>query len=329
MVSFLQKLTGAKSCFRPQLEKLEDRLTPAGLNFIPVAHVAVNPQPLPPGGGAEITFPGVYLEEVPLVTNPIPGVSSQTENLVGVLSKQIAIQPGATDRGNPGPWFLEAFYNLTVNDTVTVTPPDPASGQEGVSASFSMTGALSEILIPPGPAIMPTTFLNGTMTETGTLDGALSPSDPTSGTRKLIGRTKYSNINLERGTVLTPGLANWYQQVQGNSQVNLEELVPPASATVTTASFWEQGEVLINFLAGNPDSPVVLGTIDATFIAGGSAMLNVFYPPGPPNFHEIDAGTTQYTDSLTETMMMSDGSMQTLTQDSLDNGTFIIAILIG
>src|SRR5262245_57320071 len=80
-----------KASYRPQLEPLEDRLTPSGLVFFPIAHVAVNPQPLPPGGpggGNEISFPGVYLEEVPLVTNPIIGVSTQTEHLAGFLTKQ-------------------------------------------------------------------------------------------------------------------------------------------------------------------------------------------------------------------------------------------------
>src|SRR5712692_11908469 len=40
------------SC-RLQLEPLEDRLTPSGLDFVPIAHVAVNPQPLPPSALVE------------------------------------------------------------------------------------------------------------------------------------------------------------------------------------------------------------------------------------------------------------------------------------
>lgn len=175
---------------------------------------------------------------------------------------------------------------------------------------------------------MPTSFLNGTMAETGTLNGALGLPDPATRTRKLIGRTKYSNITLERGTTSDSSLFNWFQQVRGTSQVNLQEVIPSTGATLA-ASFWEQGEVLVTFLAGNPDQPIILGTIDATFTTAGSATLNVLIPPGPPIFPDIYTGTTQYTDSVTETIMMPDGSTQTLTQDSLDSGTFIIAILIG
>jgi len=55
-----------KTSFRPQLELLEDRLTPSfSLNLIPVAHVAVNPQPLPP-------FPVVECDPLPNLPSRYP-----------------------------------------------------------------------------------------------------------------------------------------------------------------------------------------------------------------------------------------------------------------
>jgi hypothetical protein len=317
-----------------QLEPLEDRLTPSlSLNFIAIAHVAVNPQPLPPGNGTSINVPAVYLEEMPLVTNAIPGVSTQHDHIVGFLSKQITIP--ASTAGTPAQTAtIEATYNLTLNEIMTVTRADPFSGQEGVTASYDLAGTIAESLQlqgqgqqPPGPGATPVFFLNGSMTETGTLVGSLTAPDPTTGTRKLIGRTKYSNITLERGTSSDPSLFNWFQQVRDNSQVDLQEVIQPSGATM--ASFWEQGEVIVTFLDGNPDAPIILGAINATLTTWGSVTDNALLPPEPFGFPEVDTGTTQYTDSIMENIMMPDGSMQTVTQTSQDSGTFIIAILVG
>jgi hypothetical protein len=328
-----RKITSRRSC-RLQLEPLEDRLTPSlSLNFIPIAHVAVNPQPLPPGEGTAINVPAVYLEEMPLVTNPIPGVSMQHDHIVGFLSKQITLP--ASTAGTPSQtWNLEESYNLMLNATTTVTQADPFSGEEGVTASFGLAGTIAATLHlqgsaqqTAGPSATPTLFLTGPMTETGTFVGALSASDPATGLHKLAGTMKWSNITLERGTSSDPALFNWFQHVRGNSQVNMQEVIPPSGATI--ASFWEQGEVIVSFLEGNPDAPIILGSVDATITSWGSVTDNVLAPTGPFAFPEVDTGASQYTDSLMETITMPDGSKQTLAQTSQDSGTFIIAVLVG
>src|SRR5262249_5954330 len=137
-----RKITRRRSC-RLQLEPLEDRLTPSlSLKFIPIAHVAVNPQPLPPGNNH---VPAVYLQEMPPVTSPVPGVSTQHDHIVGFLSKQITLP--ASTAGTPSQtWNLEASCNLILNATTTVTQADPFSGQEGVTASFGLAGTIAATL---------------------------------------------------------------------------------------------------------------------------------------------------------------------------------------
>jgi hypothetical protein len=130
------------SCW-PQLEALEDRLTSAAFwEFAPVAHVAVNPQPLPPSA---------LIEFNPLMNlgSATPGTSTQQEQIVGTLSKQITI-PAAT-AGTPGQmWNLDVVYNLTGTATGTYVPPSPtAAGSDNVT--FRLAGTVDETLAPVAP----------------------------------------------------------------------------------------------------------------------------------------------------------------------------------
>src|SRR5260370_126256 len=127
-----QRSRARRSC-RLQVEPLEDRLTPSGLDFFPVAHVAVNPQPLPPSAIVEFD---------PLPTFRKAG--GEQIKIAGVLSKEITIPPATA--GTAGQtWSLEVFYDLTANETVTIMPPDPFSGQESLSATYSLAGAMNEV----------------------------------------------------------------------------------------------------------------------------------------------------------------------------------------
>jgi len=115
---------------------------------------------------------------------------------------------------------------------------------------------------------------------------------------------------------------NWQEQDQSNSQGNLMETLPPGGGA-TTATFWQQDqatECLMQVIPFHPPNPCI--TIDAVFNTWGSVTESVLVPPGPTIFPEVDIGTTQYTDQLTETIVMPDGSTQTLTQTSMDMGTF-------
>jgi hypothetical protein len=70
----------------------------------------------------------------------------------------------------------------------------------------------------------------------------------------------------------------------------------------------------------HPPSPCI--TIDAVFNTWGSVTENVLVPASAFT-PEVDAGTTQYADQLTETIVMPDGSAQTLSQTSMDMGSFV------
>jgi hypothetical protein len=314
---------GARRSCRPQLEPLEDRLTPSGLDFFPVAHVAVNQQPL---ASEQSLPPSALVEFDPLLSggSMVQTDWTYTKHIVGVLSKQITMPPGTA--GTPGQtWSLEVFYNLTDNEAGNFIPPSPfAAGS--VNATYSLTGTMAEILIPQGPTTLPTWTYTKSMAEYGTLNGALSPADPSTAIVQLTGQSAFLEFTF--GLVFT-SKTSWSQQDQNNSQGNLMEILPPGGGS-QLASFWQQDQVtecLMQITPFHPPSPCI--TIDAVFTTWGSVTEKVLNPPGPTTFPAVDIGTTQYTDQLAETIMMPDGSMQTLTQNSQDNGTFIIAILIG
>jgi len=307
---------------------LEDRQTPSvSLNFFPVAHVAVNPQPLPPG---ESLPPSALVEFDPTVVG-IPALDAGSKEpltfrLSGALSKAITIPP--TTAGTPGQtWSLEAFYDLTANETVTNLPPDPFTGQEGVSDTFSLTGTIAEILSPVAPTTGATWVFNGTMSEQGTFMSAVSPPDPATGMQQLTGEWKYSNLTLERGLAPNTGLFSWIEQIHSGSIGSLVETLTPGTSSTSpsaTATFWQQDqatECLMQVIPFHPPQPCI--TIDAVFTTWGSVTDKVLIPPGPAVFPEVDTGTTQYTDQLAETILMPDGSTQTLAQTSMDMGSFV------
>src|SRR5260370_36116727 len=124
--------TSSRSC-RPQLEPLEDRLTPARtfLNFAPLGHVAVNPQPLPPGIQIEI-------DPYKNMNFPTVGMSTQQEHIAAFLSKQINLLPATPTSSPSDPWFLQVFYSLdaTVTENSILPTPFPAGT---CSDTFSLT----------------------------------------------------------------------------------------------------------------------------------------------------------------------------------------------
>jgi hypothetical protein len=257
------------------------------------------------------------------------GIITEQIHLAGVLSKAITIPPATA--GTPGQtWSLEAFYNLTANETVTNLPPDPFTGQEGVSATFSLAGTIAEILAPVAPTTGATWVFKGNFAEQGTLNGVIGLPDPTTGNQTGIFQcqnnlgeklTVGSNGAQGGSTGGAPGSNTWQVQVVLNSQVNLMDTLPPGGGA-TTASFWQQDqatECLMQVIPFHPPSPCI--TIDAVFTTWGSVTDIALILPNAFT-SEVDTGTTQYTDQLTETILMPDGSTQTLMQTSQNNGTF-------
>jgi hypothetical protein len=167
------------------------------------------------------------------------------------------------------------------------------------------------------------------MTEQGSVNAAISAPDPATGLQNISEKWQYSSVTLEKGIAPNSGFSSWLEQIQSSSIGNAAETIPPPSSadvppSPVTASFGQQDQVSACFMPvvpiGHPPNPCI--TIDATANTWGSVTINVLHPP-QPIFPEVDAGTTQYTDSLTETILMPDGSMQSLSQTSMDMGSFV------
>jgi hypothetical protein len=103
---------------------------------------------------------------------------------------------------------------------------------------------------------------------------------------------------------------------------NVIETMAAGSAAVT-AAFWQQDQVtecLMQVTPFHPPSPCI--TVNAAFDTwGGVNWMSNPLATGidSPN---LIAGAEQYTDQGMETIMMSDGSMQTVMQTGIDTGTF-------
>jgi hypothetical protein len=325
-----------RGSFRPELEALEDRLTPSFMQFTPIAHVAFNGTggiafngtPLPPSVGVEF-------DPLKNFTFATAGVGTEQDQITGFLSKQIGM-PGVA-----GPcWLLQAFYSLNATVTETDVLPNALTAPGGVgiiSDNFSLTGTETVSLIPVAPTTGPTWLFHGTVTENGNFNGGVSAPDPTTGMSGITGQWNTVNVTLEKGFASNSAFVSWAEQIQTNSMG------------------WE---VAVAFLAGNPDQPMVMGRINATFWQQDQAtetltQMTPFRPPSPAitvnaafetwgsvnwmnnalttavNSPNLVTGSEQYTDSLMETIMMPDGSMQTVIQTAMDTGSFVGIILEG
>jgi hypothetical protein len=308
--------------------------------------VAVNPQPLPPNALVDFN----PLPNLSLLTN---GDHIEHKHVAGVKYETIT---GAGPVGTvPQNWILETLYGLDVTDTEIVTLPDTASAQPGsYGDTYGVTGTVTQFFIPqtpPNSGIALTDLFawleQTTINQLGQISGQLNATSPTAITIDKLTWNAQINENGKETPLLPSGLFGmpsgspiipWnFQatllsvgvlQIQDNSALGSPTVPPPVNAT-----FMQQDEVTVFFLQGNPDHPLIVATVDAVFNAVGNATVQagILTPgnPGALGSPEADSGNTQYTDSLTETIIMPDGSTQTLTQDSLDNGTFIIAILVG
>src|SRR5262249_44000732 len=253
MLRLLQKFWGARnrsndtarspssrrSC-RLQVEALEDRLTPSlSLSFFPIAHVSVNPQPLPPGSGNEVMFPGVYLEEVPLVGTPVPGVTTEHETLTGVLSKQVLLQTDPS--ASPSLWSLELFYSEKVSATENFVPPS-AFNAGSFAATFSMTGSVAAVLTSANP-LQPTFRMTLKLVETGGVSWT-QPGTPPTRTAHLAWPPPTPDNGPE--THFFP---------PGSTTIPPGPSLTPMTFLANTGSVGN--EVIVSFEEGDPDRPLI------------------------------------------------------------------------
>jgi hypothetical protein len=314
---------------RLQLEQLEDRLTPS-VNFFPLAHLAINPAPLPLLALVEFDpLPKLDPANPVFFDNLVTGVHYQKVNLL--------VQIGNTS--SPQAWTLETIFSLVASGTESLVPPNPLNAGS-YSATFSIAGSVTEILAPVAPTTGATWVFNDTVTEDGNLNGVISPPDPATGISQLS--STFTQTGMETGTWIDVGVpvfsapdARKYHAVF-QSAGNLMQIVPP-NGVPTTASFMQQDVVTACYMPVTspllPPGPCI--TISAVINSAGSVTDNVFDPSldlgtgSGINRLQVDTGMTQYTDSLTETITFADGSVRFFTESSQNSGIFIIAILVG
>jgi hypothetical protein len=331
--------TSRQTLRRPQLEALEDRLNPSfSLNFFPIAHVAVNPQPLPPFPQP----PSVAIEIMSMPNLPAlsAGTSTQEGHVAGVLSKQIALQPGApTTSAAPANYLLELVYNLNAGVTQTAVPPS-SFADGSVRDTINLAGTFAATLAPVAPTAGATWVLHGNLTENGTLTGEISRPDPATGVEQVVVNFSFHSIDILSMGPSGSALDSWQEQLQTQStgsgiSFGVDNPTTLVAPTLTQASqgsdfiWFERDQVTATLTQASPDTvpPPVL-QINAAFQPWGHATVSMLRP-ATAFTPELDTGTVQYTDSGLETILMPDGSVQEVNQTAKDSGTFIIAVLVG
>src|SRR5262249_54291493 len=211
-----------KTSFRPQLELLEDRLTPSfSLGFFPIAHVAVNPQPLPP-----LPVPpsvAIELDSMPNLPSLTAGTSMQQDHIAGFLSKQFMFQPAASTTSAPDPWFLQVSCSLNVSETATVVLPT-ASNAGSFWASFSIAGMWRASLVPVAPTTGTSWLINNAkINENGSIWGALNMSSATVPTMDtFMWTTQISENGTETPLMLPNAFPAGPIQMPWNFQTNIQ-----------------------------------------------------------------------------------------------------------
>jgi hypothetical protein len=319
------------------------------LNFVPITHIAVNPQPLPPGQ----TLPPSVLVELDSLVPPALDANDKGSisiHFSGIKSDKVTVM---SPSGTLQQWFVETLYDLEISETIAFTPPDPSSAQAGsFDATFSATGTGTAFLVPQAPSsgvalINLFAWLEQmTINQLGEISGPLNPTSPAA---PVVNTFTWNSLITESGTE-TPFFA------PGTITAPPGPNNMPWNFAVHMPSVGQ--EVIVDFLEGEPDQPIVIGQVMGSSFTQIDQATVCFMPapvpglpPGPcvtveaaistagsvtdvlipttPFTPEVDTGAVQYTDSLMETIVIPDGSTQTLTQTSQDSGTFIIAVLVG
>src|SRR5262249_20817716 len=151
-----------KSARRLELEALEDRLTPSfGLFFHPYAPIAVNPQPLPPGGSIEFT--------------PQPIFSQIVDSLPAETTEMPLNLQGSSIQASTDPIVTLVSYQLSGQVQETQGPSPVAGDLSAISANWNLNGMVSETVFNLGSTI-PLWTMHGNVNLTGKLDGTVRHS---------------------------------------------------------------------------------------------------------------------------------------------------------
>jgi hypothetical protein len=284
--------------------------------------VAVNPDPLP--STALIQFnPVPVLDGIPsgpaTFLLPIKFQGNSQEDLV---SPSIGVPP--TTLGH-----LNIVYSLQGAATETIIPPGPTATQPGsFSATFTITGKVTEILTPPGLGPQQAWAITTTISEHGTVSGPLTPPDGTD-VHPMNFTLRTDLTQIERSAVSAAGGTPWLVRATVNStgafQVREIPSATPVAGFSLVAPFTDHDLITESL---SPVSPVSVPPrppiqILATNDAAGTVTEHGFNLGPAPTV----SGTTQYHSQLHETITYppgptDPGSTQSLTQTLDTTGDF-------
>jgi hypothetical protein len=270
---------------------LEDRVVLSAISFVPITHVAVNPQPLPPL--AQVEFNPVGFPRLDAGSKEPTAI-----NLNGIYRSSVLVSADPTHP--PEPCIVDVIYNLSGSESVNFVPPGPT--QAGTfSASFNLSGT-EEVLIAflSGSPDKPFWIFTGTVREQGMMSGAVSPPTSSVGNSPLTGEWQHTEVTLERGVSSNAPFASWSNQVQDSSTGTFSEtFVPPGPTNVpsVSASFTQQDQFMQTLVPpGPPIIPAGAATsINGTFSASGT-MTDTLLAAQTATTPQVDAGAVQYID---------------------------------
>jgi hypothetical protein len=306
---------------RFEIERLEDRLAPAGLDFVPIAAVSVNPQPLPPSALVEFD-PLLQMSTIPATAQSIKSPIHVQGHFAE--SGQIT-EPAAA--AAPISWSLEVFYTLAGQASENLLPQGPTGQQSTIKASYKAAGQMVTALTIEGAGGTQQTLQIDGITVQGSLDGTIPPTDPV--VKKHVMNVKYENITVVTGVTFSPSFGSWLRQTRSDSSGTVVETEQPATVGGTgvslAASFSQRDGITTCLMPltpiGHPPNPCY--QIDGVWSAAGSVTENLV-SPGPP---VVLAGPVQYEGGISETITSPStaaggGVTQSLTQDSMNNGNY-------
>jgi len=301
------------------VESLEDRLVLSALSFVPISHVAVNPQPLPPL--AQVEFNPVGFPRLDAASKDPTRI-----DLKGIYRNSLLVSVDPTHP--PQPCIVDAIYSLSGSVTPNFIPPGPAQAGT-LSASFGLTGTV-EVLVSflSGNPDKPFWIFTGTVREQGIESGTIS-SPTASANAQLTGQWQYTEVTLERGVSSNAPLSSWLSQVQTSSTGTfVETFVPPGPQQMPAASavFTQQDQFMQTLIPPGPPTipPGPSTLINGTFNASGT-MTDTVLVAQTATTPQVDAGTVQYTDQLTETIIPPGptNAPQTVMEDSQNLAAFV------
>jgi hypothetical protein len=291
-----------------RLEALEDRVTPIiGIlvgHPVPLVHVAVNPQPLPPS--AYIDFAPVPDGSSLLLQGP--GTSQGSVQVQGTVLQSIIPSgtSGGTGGSSLGRGLFAATYSLQGTGSESLTLSGTGSGQSGsLLGTLMLNGQWGGTIQLPGQLAW---AFSTTFSELMTLTGSVN--EASIGGPIVVGESWMGQVTATQSVrPLNPlgGDMTWTAQdtivQQGVLQIQsngaLGSATMPTPASVMFAEHDQIDETL--HPPGPPTSPPPPITIAAVYDTAGNEVLAAF-ETGSPSAPIVIGGLANVTDHLSETI---------------------------